>query len=164
MQIALKVLVGAMLLILALVVFSSKNENSFLKNDRPANSIPHTYYYYPKANFYYDSTDGKYICRDTTEAGWIKTDKLPLQQDDIGKRVRIGAVAEPVWSENEHHRMIYSVSLYSEPKDFKQPRKEEPKKPIVVVDTLEIVKKSGVKKFFERIFPPKKKKDSAGAG
>lgn len=159
MQTVIKVLLGVMLVILALVAFSPKSEKSFLKNDRP--SIPHTYYYYPKANFYYDSTDSQYILWNSTSESWEKSDKLPLEQDDIGRRIRIGLAAEPVWKENQQHRLIYSVTLYSDPEDFKQPRKEEPKKPnIVAQPQQETEKKSGMKKFLERIFPPKKKKDS----
>lgn len=160
MQIVLKVVIGVMVLILALVALSSKNEKAFLKNDRPADPVPHTYYYYPRANFYYDSTDSKYICWDSTQAGWKHTDQLPLQQEDLGKKVRIGQVTGPVWAENQHHRMIYSVSLYSDEKDFKLPKKEEPKKQDTVVEVEKPAKKSGVKKFLERIFPPKKKKDN----
>lgn len=161
MQIVIKILIGVMVLILALVALVPKNERSSLNNDRPANPMPHTYYYYPKANFYYDSTDGHYICRDSTKSNWEKRDKLPLDQADIGKRVRIGETTEQVWKENQHHRLIYSVSLYSNFKDFKQPKKEEPKKPNIVAQPQESGKKGGIKKFFERIFPPKKKKDSS---
>jgi hypothetical protein len=159
MQLVLKVLVGVMLIILALVAFLPKSEKSVLKHDRPA--IPHTYYYYPKANFYYDSTDGKYICWDSSGSAWKKSNELPLQQDDLGKRVRIGQVSEPVWQENEHHRLIYSVSLYSGPKDFKIEKKTAVKsaKSDDTVNDEQGQKKSGVKKFLERIFPPKNKKD-----
>ncbi len=158
MQIVLKVLIGVMILVVALVGFSTKKEKYFLKSDRPA--TPHTYYYYPKANFYYDSTDGEYICWDSTEADWKKTDKLPVQQVDMGKTVRIGQASEPVWKENQHHRLIYSVTLYSEPEDFKREEKmddRERTKSNVVIKPEKAEKKTGVRKFFERIFPPKKK-------
>jgi hypothetical protein len=159
MQIVLKVLVGVMLIILALVALLPKSEKSVLNRDRP--SIPHTYYYYPKANFYYDSTDGKYICWDSSGSAWKKSSELPLQQDDLGKRVRIGQAPEPVWQENEHHRLIYSVSLYSGPKDFKIEKKTavKPAKSNDTVNDEQVQKKSAVKKFLERIFPPKNKKD-----
>ena len=162
MQIVLKVLIGIMLLVGALLVFSSKKEKNFINNDRPRSVKLHTYYYYPKANFYYDSTEGKYICWDSTAVEWKKTDKLPVQQADLGKTVRIGESAEPVWKENHQHRLIYSVSLYSDPEDFKKEEKivvaENEKSNIPKSQKTE--KKSGVRKFFERIFPPKKKKDS----
>jgi hypothetical protein len=146
----------------AILALSSKKENKSLKSNRPAEL--HTYYYYPKANFYYDSTAGNYICWDSSAAEWKTTDKLPVQQEDLGKRVRIGDSPAPVWSENQNHRLIYSVSLYSDPKDFK--KKEKPvvkdtaKSDSIIIADGKDEKKSGVKKFFERIFPPKKKKDS----
>ena len=162
MQIATKVLIGLMLLVGALLVFSHNNEKKFILSDRPKSVSLHTYYYYPKANFYYDSTEGKYICWDSTAVEWKKTDKLPVQLVDLGKRVRIGESADPVWKENQHHRLIYSVSLYSGPKDFKKEEKivvaENEKSNIPKSQKAE--KKSGIRRFFERIFPPKKKKDS----
>lgn len=143
-----------------ILAVSSRNETTTFKSDRPV--TPHTYYYYPKANFYYDSTAGNYICWDSSTTSWRSTEELPVQEVDLGKRVRIGEAVAPVWKENQNHRLIYSVSLYSEPEDFK--KKE---KPVVESHKLDSIfqeekdgKKSGVKKFFERIFPPKKKKDS----
>jgi len=158
MHIVLKVLIGVVILLGAILALSTKRENKSFKSDRPL--ALHTYYYYPKANFYYDSTAGNYICWDSSSAAWKTTDKLPVQQEDLGKRVRIADSPAPIWRENQNHRLIYSVSLYSDPEDFK--KKEKP----VVKDTLKSdsliseEKKSGVKKFFERIFPSKKKKNS----
>ena len=150
-----------MILLGAVLAFSPKKEHAFLNADRPV--VLHTYYYYPKANFYYDSTKGTYIIWDSIESSWKSSDKLPVQQSDLGKTVRIGEVTEPVWKENQDHRLIYSVSLYSAPDDFKKPPKEE-----VVEDNNSNVaakpqkaeKKTGVRKFWERIFPPKKKKET----
>lgn len=158
MQIAIKVLIGIMLLILALVLFSPKDQERLLGHDRPP--IPHVYYYYPKANFYYDSTDSEYILWDSTKANWTESNELPLQQVDLGKRVRLGEAPQPVWKENQQHRLIYSVSLYSDAEDFKRPKKQEQEKPNIVAEPEQIKKKTGLKKFFERIFPPKKKKDT----
>ena len=162
MHIILKVAVGVLVLLGAVFAFSSRKQINAIKGDRPP-VTPHTYYYYPKANFYYDSTAGNYICWDSGATEWKITDKLPVQEVDLGKRVRLGESTKPIWQENQDHRLIYSVSLYSVPKDFK--KKE---KPVVTApkqqDTLSQLekseKKSGVKKFFEKIFPPKKKKNS----
>ena len=161
MKIVLKIIVGVVILLGAILALSPKKESKLLQSNRPIEV--HTYYYYPKANFYYDSTAGNYVCWDSAASEWKTTDKLPVQQEDLGKRVRIGDLAAPVWRENENHRLIYSVSLYSDAKDFK--KKEKP----VVKDTLKsdtltteekVEKKSGVKKFFEKIFPSKKKKNN----
>jgi len=161
MQIVLKVLIGAMVIIAALVGFSPREEKMSISSDRPPTSkrvsvAPHTYYYYPKANFYYDSTNGNYIGWDSTEASWKETDKLPVQVD-MGKTVRIGPSSEPVWKENEQHRLIYSVSLYGAPEDFKKPEKIQPRqKPKSDSTVKPEKKKTGVGKFFNRIFSPKK--------
>ena len=160
MQILLKILLGVIILLGAVLALSPKKEHAFLNSDRPVTL--HTYYYYPKANFYYDSTKGNYILWDSLELTWKSTDKLPVQQTDLGKTVRIGQVVEPVWKENQQHRLIYSVSLYSAPEDFKKPPKIE----VAEVDSnistkpQKAEKKTGVRKFFERIFPPKKKKET----
>lgn len=162
MHIVFKLLIGIVIVLGGILIFAPKNEGNRIQGSRP--STAHTYYYYPKANFYYDSTDGNYVIWDSSELTWKQTNQLPLQQEDLGKRVRIGESTEPVWTENEHHKLIYSVSLYSVPKDFK--KKERPVTPTSKEkqDTLtaaeQAKKKSGVKKFFEKIFPPKKKKDS----
>ena len=160
MHIVFKVVIALVLLVGALLIFRPKHGNNSFKSDRPQKV--HTYYYYPKANFYYDSTEGNYICQDTSSSTWKITNHLPVQEVDLGKRVRIGESQDPVWKENEHHRLIYSVSLYSEPNDFKKKEKPalppKPKSDTVNAEN-ETVKKSGVKKFLERIFPPKNKKD-----
>ncbi|MBC7827430.1 MAG: hypothetical protein H7122_06780 [Chitinophagaceae bacterium] len=159
MQIALKVLIAVMLVLGAFLVFSPKDQKKLILNDRPRSEALHTYYYYPKANFYYDSTEGKYICWDSTALEWKEDDKLPVQQVDLGKTVRIGESAEPVWADNQQHRLIYSVSLYSGPEDFKKEEKtvfaESDKSNTPKSEKAE--KKSGVRKFFDRVFPPKKK-------
>ena len=163
MHIVLKVIVAVVVLVGAVFAFSSRKQNNLIKGDRPK-VTPHTYYYYPKANFYYDSTAGKYVCWDSAAAEWKTTDQLPVQEVDLGKRVRIGESTKPIWEENQDHRLIYSVSLYSDPKDFKKKEKPVVTTPKEKLDTMtaqdEADKKSGVKKFFERIFPPKKKKNS----
>ena len=124
----LKIIVGVVILLGAILALSPKKENKLLGSNRPVEL--HTYYYYPKANFYYDSTAGNYVCWDSSTLEWKTTDKLPVQQEDLGKRVRIGDSPATVWKENENHRLIYSVSLYSDAKDFK--KKEKP----VVKDTV----------------------------
>ena len=161
MQNVLKVVISGVVLLGGILILSQRKGNKLIKSERPV--IAHTYYYYPKANFYYDSTKGNYICWDSATTEWKITDKLPVHQVDLGKRVRIGESLEPIWKDNPQHRLIYSVSLYSDPEDFKKKEKA------VVADTSQksdslseqekTEKKSGVKKFFERVFPPKKKKD-----
>lgn len=166
MQIIIKVLIGVMILVGVLLVFSPKKKKNFMQSDRPARAIvSHTYYYYPKANFYYDSTEAKYILWDSTAAVWKKTDKLPVQQIDLGKRVRIGQATEPVWTENPHHKLIYSVFLYSGPEDFKKDKKSDvggdSEKSNTAIKPEKAEKKRGVRKFFERIFSSRKKKDNS---
>ena len=160
MQNLLKILLGVIILLGAILALSPKKEHAFLNSDRPATL--RTYYYYPKANLYYDSTKGNYILWDSLASTWKSTDKLPVQQIDLGKTVRIGQVVEPVWKENQQHRLIYSVSLYSAAEDFKKPAKIEVTEEYsnVAGKSQKAEKKTGVRKFFERIFPPKKKKET----
>lgn len=160
MHTGLKVLITIVLLLGVIFMISNRRGERLIKSDRPV--APHTYYYYPKANFYYDSTAGNYICWDSSATEWKNTDQLPVQQLDLGKRVRIGESLNPVWKDNQQHRLIYSVSLYSEPEDFKKkkvPVSNSDKKTDSALSEEKDEKKSGVKKFFERIFPPKKKKE-----
>ena len=130
-------------------------------------SKQHVYYFYPLPNMYYDSSDAVYIFQDSLSA-WIESEQLPLK-GDIGKNVRINQPSQPVWKENEKHRLLYSVVLYSDSNDFK--KQAEPDS-TSIVKTEKVVKKdddtnqpenkkkkSGIKRFFERLFKSDKKKE-----
>lgn len=121
---------------------------------------PHVYYYYPKANMYYDSTEDTYINWDSVEHDWKISSNLPVNAGEIGRSVKIDHPADPVWSDNSNHRMIYAVSLYTSKKDLKKEQKNDGRVAVRTVDKQASAekekKRSGIRKFFDRLFAKKK--------
>ncbi|MGE5519898.1 MAG: hypothetical protein ACM3VS_08240 [Candidatus Dadabacteria bacterium] len=90
------------------------------KVDKTAVALVHGYFYYPKPNVYYDTTEKTFIYFDSSSANW-KKGNLPIPlQSDLGKSVLITNPSSPVWNENKEHRLIYSVALYADSSDFKR--------------------------------------------
>lgn len=123
-------------------------------------------WYYPKSNIYYTDGDGKYYYLGDGEK-WVSTTTLSEEQKSVlGDKVLIAQPQDPVWKNNDEHRMIYSVSLYTSAPDIKKKYYEDslnslPKKmpPTAKTDKEEKPEAhtSGLKKFFEKIFKGKKK-------
>jgi hypothetical protein len=126
-------------------------------------STSDTFYYYPKVNMYYDVARGRYIylAQDgrTWETARTISDKLTT---GMGKRAVLTNPTLPVWKNNEHHKLIYSTTLYASAADF---RKDPPKKTVKATSAVakkpaeekKVKKESGVQRFFKRLFG---KKDS----
>ena len=116
---------------------------------------------------YYDSSEAVYIFLDSANS-WIESKQLPLK-GDIGKNVRIDSAAQPVWKDNEKHRLLYSVALYGDSNDFKKGlpdstsvvkvNKVDKKEDDDTAQPENKKKKSGIKRFFERLFKSDKKKE-----
>lgn len=119
--------------------------------------------YYPKANIYYDVDRQTYIQFSIQKGEWEKVKTLP---DDViatlGKKITLPDLAVPVYKNNAQHRLVYSVSLYNTPQDYRQKFIEDsvalaPKKSVFVKpiedSPVEIKKrKRGLRKLFDKIF------------
>ncbi len=123
-----------------------------------------TYYFYPKANVYFDTTTSNYIFQDI-EGNWQSKIKLPAdKQSLLEKNVIINNPELPVWKNNDAHQLLYSAALYSNKTDFTEEVKVAVNnKEAVVEEKIEETdkeNKTGIGKFFNKIF--KGKKDRKG--
>jgi len=129
-------------------------------------------YYYPKANVYLDEENQTYLL--LVNGKWERSKTLTEEQISfLGKQVAIEKPSVPVWRDNEHHRLIYGTALYNSPEEYKRKYYEDsinslPKKVTVAPapkDSVQIAeqqqeeerKRSGVQKFFDKLFKKKAK-------
>lgn len=121
------------------------------------------YYYYPRANVYFDSANKEYLFLASDGQAWQTAKQIPaVVQGLMDKTILIQSPADPVWKDNEKHRLVYSAVLYATPNDTVA-KKEVPrtaKKPSgQSAGSSDEVKKErkGVRKFIDKIFGGLKK-------
>lgn len=119
--------------------------------------------YYPKANTYYHISSNEFVFIDPSTGSWERSEQMPALEDSLGKYVTLNITDDPVWKNNRQHRIVYGTSLYASPQEVKTKLVEDsvkslPPKPVVVVkrdtvtDEKQEKKRSGVRRFFDRIF------------
>lgn len=120
------------------------------------------YYFYPKANVYFDSANKDYVFMGNDGKTWQSEKQIPAaMQALMDKSILIDSPAQPVWKDNERHKLIYSAALYTAPSDT------QVIKPVVPVIKPEPPKtevkkgRKGFRRFLDKIFG-RKKKDTAG--
>lgn len=116
------------------------------------------YYFYPKANVYFDTVNKNYLFQGS-EGKWVTEKQIPaMMQAMMDKSVLLDTFQQPVWKDNEIHRLVYSAALYASPRDTV----EEPE-PVVqrpASSEPEVKKeKKGLRKFLDKIFGRKKKNE-----
>jgi len=121
-----------------------------------------TFYFYPKANVYFDTTAGNYLFQDP-DGNWQTNAKLPSdKQSLLEKNIIINNPEFPVWKNNDAHQLLYSATLYSTAADFKEEVKiaVNNKKELndEKIDEKDKDNKTGVGKFFDKLFKGKKEK------
>ena len=133
-------------------------------------------YYYPKANVYYDVTRSQYIYFDSIQKNWKQSKNFSEEQKlSLGEKAVISNPSSPIWKNNVQDRLVYSVNLYSSGSDLKQKYYVDSVNslPKSVVDTEKPVEqqrepkpeekkekpKSGIRKFFDKIFGGDKDKE-----
>lgn len=121
-----------------------------------APATPPDYYYFPKANVYFDSANKDYLFLANDSNSWVTEKRIPaVMLAMMDKSVRIDSPSQPVWRDNQNHRLVYSAVLYASPTDTVETRVE---KPVVKTDTVEKKKeRKGVRGFFSKLFGRKKK-------
>jgi len=117
------------------------------------------YYFFPKANVYFDSVNKDYLFLTNESRTWSTAKQIPdVMQSMMDKSVLIDSPSTPVWKDNQNHKLVYSALLYASPNDTVE-KKAPPtvQKPV----TPEPVKKEkkGLRKFLDKIFGKKKDKD-----
>jgi hypothetical protein len=88
-------------------------------------SLVHGYFYYPKPNVYYDTTEKSFIYFDSTIANWKKGSLPASLASDLGKSVLVTNPSNPVWNNNKEDRLMYSATLYADSGDFKKHSSKE---------------------------------------
>ncbi|HEU4471105.1 MAG TPA: hypothetical protein VFR58_08485 [Flavisolibacter sp.] len=121
-------------------------------------SLPHSFYYYPGANVYFNVSTGRYIYPGP-DGNWAQAEQLPYHPvSGLDKKVSFSSSTDPVWKENERHQMVYAASLFASASDLVQKPAPAPRVKVEPVKNEEAKasKGSGIKRFFKKLF---KKKD-----
>lgn len=121
---------------------------------------PPQYYFFPKANVYFDSANKDYVFLGNDGKTWITQKQIPaVVQALMDKGVYIDSPAQPVWKDNANHKLVYSAALYMSPADTVEKKAPSPAAKPATVDSA--VKKpehkSGIRRFFDKLFGKKKK-------
>ena len=157
------ILLSTTVLILATTVSLSCKHPENKPDNKTEDITTHTFYYYPKANVYYDTVAKNYTYPSVDGYTWQTSKELPDHlMANLDTHVLLSNAASPVWSENEQHRMIYAVSLYASSDDVKEEKKNDER-----VYTAKAKKKqpaekkneTGVEKFFKKLFIGKEDKE-----
>lgn len=126
----------------------------------PAN-LPPQYYYYPRANVYFDSANKEYLFLAADQHSWQTAKQIPaVVKNLMDKGVLIEHPAQPVWQDNAKHKLVYSALLYATPSDTLE--KKEAPRPVKKTGTAsdnskEKKERKGLGKFLDKIFGKKKK-------
>ena len=135
------------------------------QNPKKATPSSYSFYYYPKANVYFNKTDNNYAF--LNESGtWQVAKDLPASKNFVlDKKVDLTSSSAQIWKDNDRHKMVYAVSLYAEASDLKEPSAQKVQPPPPAKEEAEEKEKpdakkdQGVKGFFKKLFK-KKKEDS----
>lgn len=151
-----------------LLLFFVACNNEQKKEEKKAAGLPPAYYFFPRANVYFDSANKDYLFLANDGKTWQSAKQIPnIVQGLMDKSVLIVTPSNPVWKDNEQHRLLYSSLLYAMPSDTVA--KKLPPKPVVKVqDTIAVAKekkeRKGLRKFVDKIFgifkKDRKKKDT----
>jgi hypothetical protein len=145
--------------------------NNKEQNSAEEEALPPQYYYYPRANVYFDSANKNYLFSGSNDTSWQSAKQIPaVVQALMDKHVFIRNPADPVWLENENHKLVYSSLLYATANDTvlkKTPPKSVVKAPPPPpVDSSNMVRKErkGLGKLLNKLFGKKKKEpEDSGA-
>ena len=126
--------------------------------------LPPQYYYYPRANVYFDSANKDYLFLSTDSTNWLSAKQIPAVVHQLmDKGVHLQNPPDPVWKDNATHRLVYSAVLYATHNDTVAKKVVKPaRKPVVPVadsvDTIAKKERKGLGKFLDKIFGRNKKK------
>lgn len=143
----------------------------FMKKEKPVKTG--VVYFYPKANVYYNVASGEYVYFDEQLKKWNQSEDFSEEQKlSLGEKAIIQKPADPIWKNNAEDRIIYSVNVYASSNELKEKFRTDslnslPKKttktPAKKVDSAakeEADKeKSGIRKFFDKLFGGKKQNE-----
>lgn len=130
-------------------------------------ALPPLYFYYPRANVYFDSANKEYLFQAQNDTSWQSAKQIPaVVQSMMDKSVQIQDSALPVWRNNANHRLLYSALLYATPNDTvaKKPELNQAvrQKPGASSTPAAKKEKKGLGRFIDKIFGRKKKEKKDG--
>jgi hypothetical protein len=132
--------------------------------DRERPTQGQAFYFYPRANVYYDIEQKEYYRFDSISNGWQRSSSLdPAVETGLGRRVMIDTPRVPVYIDNARHRLVYSAALYASPEVLRQKFIEDslkslpPHQPVDSTLPLPTKKRSGIRRFFDKVFGHKEK-------
>lgn len=142
-----------------LVACNNKAEEG--KPESPA-ILPPQYYYFPRANVYVDSANKDYLFLANDGKTWQTAKQIPAaMQVMMDKSVLIEKPTQPVWQDNENHRLVYSALLYATASDTTRKAPPKPKeaasKPAADSAKEAGKERKGLRKFFDKLFGKNKK-------
>lgn len=146
------------LLFIGLACNNGKTEKAVVPVQQAA--LPPQYYFYPKANVYFDSANKEYLFQSGDSAGWVTQKQIPAAvQSMMDKSVLIQNPSQPVWKDNANHKLVYSAALYATANDTIE--KKAPPPLITKTDAVEKKekKKGAFRRFFDKLFGKKKKEE-----
>lgn len=140
------------LIILSFCIYACGNNKAEQAAPAP---LPPKYYFYPKANLYFDTVNKDYVFQSNDGKAWVSQKQIPAAlQAMMDKMVLLDTFSQPVWTNNDNHKLVYSALLYATPNDTVERKEVVVQKP--VTDTVKKEKK-GLAKFFDKLFGRKKK-------
>src|SRR5580765_8262461 len=104
------------LILLSAVSFLQCNRSPQKKVQAPEQSQIQgkSFYYYPRANVYYDIEEKQYIFFDSLKNTWEKKQQpSPEEIEKMGKKIAIENPSVPVFKDNQQHRIVYGTALYT---------------------------------------------------
>lgn len=146
---------GSALVIILFLSFACNNNKAEKAITVAPKPPPPKYYFYPKANVYFDTINKNYIFLASDNKTWESVKQIPAaMQVMMDKNILIDTPSQPVWKDNERHKLIYSALLYASPADTQA---NVAVKPEIKPESKPEKKKGGLKRFFDKIFGKKKK-------
>lgn len=143
------------------------NTGSYVSKETKENiSKPLTFYYFPKANAYYDVTNASFIYSLDSGKNWtVLIDSSKQNNPFLGKRFLIKSNTSDVWRDNEIHRKMYGGTLINLVKrdsvKYKSLKaKSTARKNQLNADSVLISEQPKKKRnFFQRLFGKRRKRD-----
>lgn len=128
-----------------------------------------TFYYYPKSNVYFDVAKQVYLYSLNGGKSWEALSiNSPNPPATLGDRVVIYSATDSIWKDNEAHRKQYAGVLYNISNDSASASLAGPAserkiakkyKPQTSVANDNVKKEKPLRRFFNRLFGKRKKKE-----
>lgn len=81
------------------------------EEEKPQGSVIH---FYPLTNVYFDKENDRYLQYDSSKKEWRKIKAADFKERNLGADTIIPSPVDPVYTENQDHRIIYGTALYTD--------------------------------------------------